>query len=142
MFRGKYTDIHSHFYMLADTHRVQNFVKAIRRQVHVGSTVIDLGAGTGILGIECAKAGADTVHIVEQEPKLIPVIEAMVKEHDVEDQCIIHNKRSDEFFKDFKGSADLIVCEGIGDHIFESRLIYDFLKYKEESNIEQWLNFF
>lgn len=133
MFRGKYTDIHSHFYMLADTHRVKNFVRAIRQKVHVGSTVIDLGAGTGILGIECAKAGADIVHMVEQEPKLIPVIEAMVKEHNVEDRCIIHNKRSDDFFKEYDGpKPDLMVCEGIGDHIFESRIIYDFLKAKQQ----------
>jgi len=133
MFRGKYTQTHSHFYMLSDTHRLNNFVKAIRAKVCVGDIVIDLGAGTGILGIECAKAGAETVHLVEQEPKLIKVIEQMVKEHGVEDCCIIHNKRSDEFLNEFKGdTVDLVVCEGIGDHIFESRLIFDYLNLKEK----------
>ena len=137
MFRGKYTESSSHFYMLSDTHRVNSFVKAIRSKVCVGDIVVDLGAGTGILGIECAKAGADTVHLVEQEPKLIAVIEQMVKEHGVEDKCIIHNKRSDEFLNEFDGdTVDCVVCEGIGDHIFESRLIYDFLtlrmKYKSQ----------
>jgi len=135
MFRGKYTQTHSHFYMLSDTHRLDGFVNAIRRKVHVGDIVVDLGAGTGILGIECAKAGADVVHLVEQEPKLVAVIEQMVKEHDVEDKCIIHNKRSDEFLNEFIGNVDLIVCEGIGDHIFESRLIKDFLNFKAKHNI-------
>lgn len=136
MFRGKYTGTHSQFYMISDTHRVNSFVKAIRKKVHVGDTVVDLGAGTGILGIECAKAGADTVHLVEQEPKLISVIEQMIKEHNVEDQCIIHNKRSDQFLNDYSGPADLVVCEGIGDHIFESRLIKDFLQFKVDYKID------
>ena len=135
MFRGKYTQTHSHFYMLSDTHRVNGFINAIREKVCVGDIVVDLGAGTGILGIECAKAGASTVHLVEQEPKLIPVIEAMIREHGVEEQCVIHNKRSDEFIKEFKGQVNLIVCEGIGDHIFESRLIKDFLEFKDKHNI-------
>lgn len=99
----------------------------------VGDIVVDLGAGTGVLGIECAKAGADVVHLVEQEPKLVKVIEQMVKEHGVEDRCIIHNKRSDEFLNEFNGdTVDLVVCEGIGDHIFESRLILDFLNFKKK----------
>ena len=142
MFRGKYTQTHSHFYMLSDTHRVDGFIKAIRGKVCVGDIVVDLGAGTGILGIECAKAGADTVHLVEQEPKLIPVIEAMIKEHGVEEQCVIHNKRSDEFIKEFEGQVDLIVCEGIGDHIFESRLIKDFLEFKDKHNIDSIPEYF
>ena len=128
--------------MLSDTHRVDGFIKAIRGKVCVGDIVVDLGAGTGILGIECAKAGADTVHLVEQEPKLIPIIEAMIKEHGVEEQCVIHNKRSDEFIKEFEGQVDLIVCEGIGDHIFESRLIKDFLEFKDKHNIDSIPEYF
>mgnify|MGYP002875858109 FL=1 len=122
--------------MLSDTHRVNGFVRAIRAKVHVGDVVVDLGAGTGILGIECAKAGAEKVHLVEQEPKLIEVIKQMIKEHGVEDQCIIHNKRSDEFLDEFEGPVDLVVCEGIGDHIFESRLIKDFLKFRVKHKID------
>jgi len=135
MFRGTYTSIQSHFYMINDDHRTNSFIKAIQQKVNKNSTVIDLGSGTGILGLECAKAGAKQVHLVEQESKLASIIQEAVQHKNLKQTCIVHNKRSDDFFKSFNESADLIVCEGIGDHIFESRMIYDFLLYKEKLNI-------
>ena len=65
-FTRYYGDWFSHEGMLADTPRVEAYAKAIKRFVTPGSTVLDLGTGTGILACLAAKAGARKVYAVER----------------------------------------------------------------------------
>lgn len=136
MFRGNYTTIQSHFYMINDDHRTNNYIQAIQQKVKPNFTVIDLGAGTGILGLQCAVAGASTVHLVEQEETLVKVLEKTIENLNLSTKCKIHHKKSNVFLGNYYDKCNLIVCEGIGDHIFESRMIFDFLYYKDKLNIE------
>lgn len=132
MFKGKYTEFSSHFAMICDEHRTSGFYNAIKTKLIPGDVVVDFGSGTGILSVMCAKLGASKVHAVEQNFELVEIIKELAAENGVLDRIVIHNTTSDKFLEYFNEEVDLIVSEGIGDHIFESRLIYDFLKFKEK----------
>jgi protein arginine N-methyltransferase 1 len=51
---------------LSDPHRLAAFERAITATVRSGDVVIDLGAGTGILGLLACRAGAARVYVIEQ----------------------------------------------------------------------------
>ncbi|MEW6320217.1 MAG: 50S ribosomal protein L11 methyltransferase [Acidobacteriota bacterium] len=50
---------------LADRHRLAVFQTAIERQVRPGDVVLDLGSGTGILGLLACRAGAARVYAID-----------------------------------------------------------------------------
>jgi len=59
--------IEFHRKMLADQLRSRAFAAALRQAIVPGqSTVVDIGAGTGILGFMARRLGAREVHLVEQ----------------------------------------------------------------------------
>lgn len=58
----------SHRGMLFDTDRVMAFEKAIKALVKPGDRVIDVGAGSGILSLMAARAGAGHVDALEATP--------------------------------------------------------------------------
>ena len=66
-----------HFCMVADTVRNEAYRAAIERVVgrRPGCRVLDIGAGTGLLGVMCARAGAGTVDLVEMNDTLADVAE-------------------------------------------------------------------
>lgn len=61
--------IEFHRKMLADEVRSAAFAEALRQVIRPGeSTVVDIGAGTGVLGFMAQRLGAREVHLVEQGP--------------------------------------------------------------------------
>ncbi|HEV2491772.1 MAG TPA: class I SAM-dependent methyltransferase [Terriglobia bacterium] len=57
--------VDAHRQYLADSVRVDSLAKAIGEAVRPGDVVLDLGAGTGILGLMACRAGAQRVYSVE-----------------------------------------------------------------------------
>ncbi|MBU0586229.1 50S ribosomal protein L11 methyltransferase [Candidatus Micrarchaeota archaeon] len=57
--------------MLGDRLRLKQFKNALEQRVKPGDTVIDLGAGWGVLSIYAAQAGAKKVYAIEAHPKNI-----------------------------------------------------------------------
>jgi precorrin-6B methylase 2 len=57
--------VDAHRQYLADSVRVDSLAKAISEVVRPGDVVLDLGAGTGILGLMACRAGAQRVYSVE-----------------------------------------------------------------------------
>jgi len=65
-FRAAQVEYSNYYQMLSDHIRMQAFHKAISRMIKPGDIVIDLGAGTGVLGIWALQAGAARVYAIEQ----------------------------------------------------------------------------
>jgi SAM-dependent methyltransferase len=62
--------LEEHRHYLADRTRVQKYAAAIAHGVKRGDVVIDLGAGTGILGLLALRAGASRVYAIDASPAL------------------------------------------------------------------------
>ncbi len=60
-----YQSLGFHRWMIADTVRTGTFQRAIEAAVRPGDAVLDVGAGTGILAMMAARAGARRVYAVE-----------------------------------------------------------------------------
>ena len=57
-----------HRHCLADRVRVSRYAAAVREVVRPGDVVLDLGSGTGILGLFAWRAGAARVYAIEASP--------------------------------------------------------------------------
>lgn len=68
--------------------------------------VLDVGTGTGILGISCAKLGAQSVIGVDIDPKAVEIARKNAAINDVEDRVRIVNRD----VRKMKGAFDLIVA--------------------------------
>ncbi|HUQ68128.1 MAG TPA: methyltransferase domain-containing protein [Planctomycetaceae bacterium] len=67
---GQYIPLHYHFNMLQDLSRMNPFREAIACSVPVGSRVLELGGGTGVLSFFAAQRAAK-VWSVERNPALV-----------------------------------------------------------------------
>ncbi len=71
-----YDDVANHAMMLVDRVRMSAFAAAIEQGVKPGDVVVDVGSGSGILALLCAKAGARRVYALERGPMVEIVREA------------------------------------------------------------------
>eukprot|EP01084_Bolivina_argentea_P003527 6636_1 len=89
---NSYNDLEIHRLMLNDKPRTQAYCDAITKNSHFfkNKIVMDVGAGTGILSLFAAKAGAKIVHAVEASPmaKLISVI---AETNNLKNKIKVHN---------------------------------------------------
>jgi SAM-dependent methyltransferase len=63
-----YDLIGTHRWMLRDSARTEAFRRALMKTVPQGGAVLDVGAGTGILSLFAAQAGARSVYAIERTP--------------------------------------------------------------------------
>ena len=94
--------------MAACTARMDAYARAIARTVKPNSVVLDIGAGTGILSLLAARAGARIVHAVEPNPA-IWLIPELAAENGVADRIKIHPIAS--FDLELAERADVIVSD-------------------------------
>lgn len=71
--------------MLKDTARMEAYDEAIRRAVHPGSVVLDIGTGTGIHALMAARAGARHVYAVEPADSIL-LAPAVARANGLEDR--------------------------------------------------------
>ena len=113
---AEYSDWSVHELMLKDAPRTSAYRDAIEGNAHLfrGKTVMDVGCGTGILSLFCARAGAANVVAVEVS-RVANLAEQIVKKNGFESVVQVVNKKIEEMegFDDLE--VDIIVSEWMGE---------------------------
>lgn len=108
-----------HFDMLRDEARNAAFDAAIRRAVTPGTHVLDIGAGSGLLSLMAARAGAGRVVACEENPAIADVARAIVAANGQADRIRVVTGTSTalDLDSDLEGRADVIVSEIVSNNL-------------------------
>ena len=105
---------------LSDPNRLDAYQRAIAELVMPGAVVVDLGAGTGIMGLMACRAGASRVYCIEQT-SLIGLTREIFRTNGFADRV--------RFVKDFSmhislpEHADVVIADQIGQFGFEAGVL-------------------
>lgn len=108
-----------HFNMLRDEPRNTAFDAAIRRAVTPGTHVLDIGAGSGLLSLMAARAGAGRVVACEENPAIADVATRVVAANGYADRIrvVTGNSADLDVEADLEGCADVIVSEIVSNNL-------------------------
>lgn len=109
--------VDAHREYLADQARLAAFERAIAAAVRPGDVVIDIGAGTGILGMLACRAGAARIYAIEAGG-MIQVARALARANGLADRIVFVPGHSDDI--QIPERADVLVGDLIGRMGFES----------------------
>jgi type III protein arginine methyltransferase len=113
-----------HFRIVRDEERNTAWKAAIERAVTPGSTVLDVGAGTGLLGLMAARAGARRVVSCEMNPAVADAATRIVAANGYSGQVTIIPRHSRELTEEeMGGKADLFVSEIIANNVVGERAV-------------------
>eukprot|EP00803_Ostreobium_quekettii_P011398 evm.model.scf_473.2 EVM.evm.TU.scf_473.2 scf_473:2551-3700(-) len=122
-----YFDSYSHFgiheEMLKDRVRTRGYMQAICNNPHLfkGKTVLDVGCGTGILSLFCAKAGAAAVYGIECSAIADQAVK-VVEDNGYSDTVTIVKGKVEEVELPC-GQVDVIVSEWMGYFLFYESML-------------------
>jgi protein arginine N-methyltransferase 1 len=98
-----------HRFLLTRTgDRLERYQRAIAQAISPGDVVVDLGSGTGILGLLALRAGASRVYAIEESPAL-DLARALAAAHGVEERFTFLNRRST--LVDLPERADVLIAD-------------------------------
>jgi predicted RNA methylase len=109
-----------HRRMLVDVVRMDAYDRAIRKLVRPGDVVLDVGAGTGILAMLAARAGAARVHAVESMP-VAEIARELVASNGLGERVIVH--RADLVTMDPVERVDLVVSDFLGPFLTDDAML-------------------
>lgn len=112
--------VDEHREYLADEPRIRAFGRAIDAVTRPGDVVLDLGAGTGILGLMACRAGAARVYAIEHGP-VIALAREIARANGVADRVTFIKELSTRV--SLPERVDLVVCDQIGRFGFEAGLL-------------------
>jgi hypothetical protein len=108
-----------HRAMLADTVRNRAFDRALRRSVGPADVVLDVGAGTGVLSMMAARAGARRVYAIE----LSPAAAALARANTASWGGRIQVLQGDVAEVDVPEPVDVVVSEWLGAFGIDENLV-------------------
>lgn len=111
--------------MLKDKPRQRAYKDAIfsNKELFQGKIVLDVGAGTGILSIWCAKAGAKKVYAVEAS-NLSNLAKEVVAENGFQDVIEVHHSKIEDFeLPANQGKVDIIISEWMGFYLLHEGML-------------------
>ncbi len=105
--------------LIGDSVRNKAFEAALKKAVKPGSTVIDLGSGTGFLGFLASRLGAKSVTLIESG-EILDVSKKLAARNTIK-HCTFIKKHSTEV----KGipTCDVLVSETLGNYALEENII-------------------
>ncbi len=112
----------NYYQMLSDPVRMQAYKKAIFQIIKPGDIVIDLGTGTGILGLWAIQAGAARVYAIEKT-NAIELAKSIAQANHCQDKMVFMQKNSLQVSLPEK--ADVLISETLGSFaIDENTLLF------------------
>jgi len=125
-----YEQIEVHEVMLKDSPRNHAYASAIEKCAHkiAGKVVLDVGCGTGILSMLCAKAGARVVYAVEAS-KMALMAERIVKDNNLDHivkviNCPVESLQLPE-------KVDVIISEWMGFYLLHESMLSSVIKARD-----------
>ncbi len=115
--------IDEHRLYLRDRHRVEAYARAIEAVVRPGDRVIDLGSGTGVLGLLACRAGARTVYAIESTG-IIGLASEVRDANGFRDRMVFVRGQSTSV--SLPEQADVVVSDQIGRFGFEAGILQYF----------------
>jgi hypothetical protein len=98
-----------HRFLLTRTgDRLERYQRAIAQAISPGDVVVDLGSGTGILGLLALQSGASRVYAIEESPAL-DLARALAAANGVEERFTFLNRRST--LVDLPEQADVLIAD-------------------------------
>lgn len=101
-----------HQLMLKDRVRMSAYKAAIDEVVRPGDTVLDLGTGTGILGLWALEAGAGRVYGIDMDSEVLSIAVDLMEKSGYRDRFVPINKLS--FEVDLPERVDVMISEIMG----------------------------
>jgi len=120
--------VDEHRLYLTDVPRIDAFRRAIRATVRPGDIVLDLGAGTGILGLLAAEAGAERIYSIEAT-SLIGLTRQIAAANGWRDRFVFIRGHSHHV--DLPEKVDVLVADQIGRFGFEAGVFEYFADVRE-----------
>jgi 16S rRNA G966 N2-methylase RsmD len=120
-----------HFGYLSDEVKLRRYGEAVAVVVRDHHVVVDLGCGSGVLGLACLRAGARRVHFIEESP-VIEVARRTIANAGLESRAVFHHGRSQRVSLPEK--ADVVIC----DHVGHMGVDYGLLEVLADAR-ERWL---
>ena len=125
MFVGDYAQLSIHRLMLSDRVRTESYRRALSSAVKVGDVVLDVGAGTGIMGMLAVQAGAGKVYAVEKAG-IARLARQLIERNGMEDR--IELIESDIESVELPERADVVVgewmgCYGVDENLLPSMVV-------------------
>jgi len=119
-----YNDVEVHRLMIHDQARTTAYQKAVLENSHIfkDKTVMDIGAGTGILSLFAKQAGAKKVFAVEASP-LVDVLKEIIELNDKDKVIeVIHGKAEDIKLEN-DAKVDIIISEWMGFYLLHESML-------------------
>lgn len=107
--------------MLNTPDRIERILKPVLKETANNKIVVDLGAGTGILGLYASEVGATFVYFVERDPQMFHILSNVMPKKLPADKFKLINKDIEELsIDDFDcGTPDIVVSEFYGPRLFD-----------------------
>lgn len=120
---GSYSHFHIHEEMLKDTTRTRTYRAAIENnpQDFKDKIVLDIGAGTGILSIFAARAGAKHVYAIENA-EIAHFAREIVKRNGLESKITVIKGKMEEIVLPVP-KVDIIISEWMGYMLFYESML-------------------
>ncbi|MDA7519408.1 50S ribosomal protein L11 methyltransferase [bacterium] len=115
-----YRDLWNHGSMLRDEVRCKAFRDALEEVVTPDSVVLDIGAGTGILSIFAAQAGAKQVYAVERSP-VAQAAKEIISRNGLSDRITVIQGEMETL--ELPEKVDVIVSEWLGGYGVDENLL-------------------
>lgn len=119
-----YEELDVHQLMLSDKARTLAYKNAIMNSKHVfkDKVVMDVGAGTGILSIFCAQAGAKMVYAIEASD-LVKLAEEVTVENKLNDTITVIHSKVEDIDPHKVEKVDIIISEWMGFYLVHEGML-------------------